>query len=745
MNTQGTAALPAGSAQGRGLARNEQIPVVAPIATAPQDFNLRDIVDVFRAHWLVFILSLLLVLGAGAALSVLIPPSYESTAVINLEDSTSYFDKEKMLGGEIPGLTRDTSVLYSLPLAIRVLQRLHAERLLKDEPGDRIASLPAKQIRKFRKKLRVEQTPGSSVIAITYKDTNPELAAAVVNRVVEEFRDMKSELLSKRYLMVKQSLDQEVTRLREEVRKAEEKVADYKKTHNLSDSIGISLKIRQVGDLNSELRQAQAELRDRELYWKQISSLLRSGDISAASTVVDSPLVRSLREQEVALTAKIRELEREYGVRHPIMAETKARLKQVQESFRKELNALANNAKQNVAIQRQKVSALNSSIRSLEEEILRGQQALVALKDMERDAESSRRVLEKFLVAEKQHSLSAQNQITLSNPITVISKGFVPVESVFPSPKHILLLSFLAASLLATMAVFFAEHLNPKAQRSISKRYRHNHLTQRRQNEAGADSALLQDAAAETSENAVKEEVRYIAEPPPSPRQDTAVIVPIPGDGNSIVPATEMLGKMQSRFSQAIARLHDTLMARIDTKESPIILVTSAGKKGDKVSIASALAALDASRGKKSLLVDLTFGEAELHRAFALQPVPGIGDVLHKKLSLLKAIQTDFRTHVSLFARGGELDQQTARKMIEGAPALFKLLRRYFDVVYVVVRDAGGLSGQELFADEIDQLLVVAEQKGNEHVRLTEMLVRSRLAEVKEKTLPVFVERQQVK
>ncbi len=734
MKSETARRLEADESNTSGLTIREPIPVVGPALGSADEFSLRDVFAVFRAHLPLFLATLLSVLGVGLVLALITPPSYESTAVINLEDRSSFVNTEKMLGGEVPGISRDTSVLESMPLAIRVLGRLQEEKRLPQAEGKKIGSIPAVQIKQFRRKLKVEHTPGSSVYAISYKDTDPEFAARVVNLVVEEFRNMKSELLGKRYATVRGSINQEAERLRDEVRKAEKKVADYKKAHGLSDNIGIALKIRQVSDLNSELRQAKTALRQMESKWKQLSALTQSGNTAAIATVVNSVLVQTLRDRQVALKARIRELEQEYGARHPIMADARAQLEEINGSIRRELDFLVENSRNDLQAQKQKVELLVADIKRLEEEILRAQEALLRLGDMERDAESSRRVLEQFLVAEKQHSISAQNQIALSNPITVISRGFVPVESAFPNPRHILVLFALAAPILATMMVFFAEHFNPRLR---SRQL----LTETRSNERLSGQHEVASESVPQPEPDGDDDVRFIGDTV-VPLQQDELSVPIPGDGFTIVPATEMVSKMQSRFSAAVSRLNDVLMARIGETEPKVILVTSVGRKGDKVSIAAALAALNAGRGKKVIVVDISMGEAELHRAFALEPSPGMSEVMHKKMPLLKAFQTDFRTHVSLFTRGAPLNSSEMPKLIDAAPALFTLLKRYFDQIYVVVRDINVAAQDELFSDQVDQILLVMEQNGNQHVKLTSMLLKSTLASVKDKVVPVYVARQ---
>ncbi len=662
------------------LAAREVVPVLAVPELPPVHFSLQDATAVFRAHWWLFFGTLLLVLGIGFVVALLMPSFYESTAIIDLEDRAPFSDTEKAFGGEIPGLSRDAALLESMPLAIRVLTRLRKERLLPaTEPrqGASIASIPASMIDRFREHLRVEHAPDSSVYTISYRDTDPRRAARVVNLVVETFRKMRRELLGKRYDSVRRSIRQEAARLRVAVRKAEEKVVEFKKSHDLLDGIGISLKIQQIGDLNAELRRLRSDLRDAEARRKRVSAMSRVGNVAA----------------------------------------------------------LLNTARNDVRSLRSRIADLRGDIDRLEKEVSQGQEAMVTLRDLQRDAESGRKVLEKLLVAEKQHGMSVRNQIVLSNPVTVISKGFVPVEPIFPTRWHIMALSLLAAPLLATMLVLFAERFNSRLRRQKLQAWREAAAAERKER-------LKADASDGVDDNdAPAESVRHIggsgvADTVPHP------VIPIPGDGATIVPATEVLGKMQSRFSQAIAHLNGLLRSRLGGRGPFVTVVTSVGKPGDKVSVAAALAALNAAEGKKVVLVDLSLGEAELHRAFMLEPSPGMTDVLRKKRSLLKAFQTDFRTHVSLFARGAPASDEEIAQLLDAAPALLTLLKRYFDQVYVVVRDIDHASRSQLLVDEADQVLLVMEQKDGDHIKLTSLLLRSTLAAVRDRTLPVYVARQ---
>jgi len=199
--------------------------------------------------------------------------------------------------------------------------------------------------------------------------------------------------------------------------------------------------------------------------------------------------------------------------------------------------------------------------------------------------------------------------------------------------------------------------------------------------------------------------------------------------------------KQKSKFAVAINEFNERLLSRLERKQSNVVLITGKHGVGDKVSVAAAIAVLNASHGKKVMLVDYTRGEAEVHRAFGMQPSPGIAEVVKKSMPLLKAFQTDFRTHVSLFARGEFVDNDVSMTMLSAAPALFTLLRKYFDLIIIVARDLDVATGAELFSDNVDQAIVVVGRKIVDSGALVEISTDPRLSKIGNRLLPVVIER----
>ncbi|HFD88071.1 MAG TPA: hypothetical protein ENJ35_10405 [Gammaproteobacteria bacterium] len=683
-------------------------------------------------------------LGLGLLLAMTIKPGYVSTAVISVTDTPAISAKGKAPRADPAAAAgKDVALLKSERLAINVLQSLRGDNGEKSANSDgSVTSVSGKAVSKFLKKLKISQSANSPVIAISYKSSDPQRAAMIVNRVVDEFRKLKGELLAAQMAEEKDFVDTELSIRRKELLEADKKVEEYKQAHGLSDKIGLEMRVRQIGTLKTQLLLAKLDQQKAESRWRQINGLVKSGNMSALGVAVDSPLVRKFREKEVDLKNRIRELQNEYGPRHPVLIDARSQLEELRDSIRKELLYVSQNIKQDVSIEKQRAAALQQNIDKLEAEVAVGQGSQVRLREMERDADSIKRIYEELLQKTKAMDVNSKD-LVLSRIVTVISRGYKPAEAVFPKPSQIMVLTLVGAALLGLLAAFVAEYFNPRVSPAYDRSGKTIPVEKYLQTPAAAAlgaSSTANTASSANAANESSEQVRYIQQPQ-SPEKSMESAIPIPGDGSGIVPASELLMKQKSKFAVAINEFNERLLSRLDSKRTNVVLITGKHGVGDKVSVAAAVAVLNASRGRKVMLVDYTRGEAEVHRAFGMQPAPGIAEVTKKSIPLLKAFQTDFRTHVSLFARGEFVDNEVSMTMLSAAPALFTLLKKYFDLVIVVTRDLDVATGAELFSDNVDQAIVVVGRQFVDAGALADISSDSRLEKLGNRLLPVVIER----
>ena len=709
----------------------------APAAVGGDDLDLPGIAALLRAHWP----SVLAVMGAtlllGLLLALLKQPEYVSTGVISVAEPPAIGARTK---GKTPRADprsggRDVALLRSRRLAVRVLQALATSSGREESP----VAISSGRVSRFLGRLKVSQAPGSSVITISYRAGSPREAARTVNQVIDSFRELKGEQVAALFNSEKRYVDSEIQRRRDELAAVQRRIDEFRKANGLADDVSVSVKARQVGTLDGQLALAQAQAEKAAARWRHVEALIRAGDMAAVGAAVDSPLVRHFREKEVALQNRISEMRNEYGPRHPKLIDAQTQLAELRASIERELRYLARTMKNDVAAEQRRVRALQQGIDRLEEEIARAQTAGGGLKELELEAEAIREQFRELLKRAKTLDPQAR-ELAVAKLVSVISPGYEPGGPVFPTRKQILSLAVAAALLLGLLAAFLAEYFNPKLTRPRAWRP----PTAPALAGGRAPAALAAGAGVASGRPAPaagNDDLRLIPLRDGDGSEDLAV-VPIPGDGAGIVPATEVAMKQRSRFAGAIARLNDRLLARLRNGGPKVVLVTGSHGIGDKVSVAAALAVLNARQGRRVVLVDLSRGEAEVHRAFGMSPSPGLAEIIARSTTLTRAFQTDFRSHVTLLTRGEFVDNRLAKRLVDVAPSLMLLLKKYFDLIFVVTRNIEVATEAEIFADRIDQALaVVSPPSGSREARADAVIANPRLRRLRSRLLPVVVRR----
>src|SRR5215218_2224819 len=172
----------------------------------------------------------------------------------------------------------------------------------------------------FAGKLAVVQDSDSYLISVTYTSQDREKAALIANRVAEMY--VADQLNTKLVATDRASgwLEERLHSLRDEVRQADQAVAEYQAKNNLVASQGVMLNDQELSDLNRQLITARADLAERQAKLRLVREMRSRGEaLDAMADVASSPLILNLREQEAQLVREEADLRSLYGARHPRM------------------------------------------------------------------------------------------------------------------------------------------------------------------------------------------------------------------------------------------------------------------------------------------------------------------------------------------------------------------------------------------------------------------------------------------
>nr|MBA3920868.1 polysaccharide biosynthesis tyrosine autokinase [Nostocaceae cyanobacterium] len=224
-----------------------------------EQVDIQKYLQVLQRRWLpvVGIFSISVTLGCLYALSL--KPSYkaEGSLMIKTNRTSSLAGLPEDIGrleslsqNENP-LETQVRVVASNPVLEKTIQSLN----LKDAKGQ---LLP---IRALAGKLKIEGIKGSDVIQLSYKDNDPQLAAKVVNQVIDNYMKLNVEANQNDAFTAKQILVKELPNAEQIVRNAELKLRSFKEINKVIvlDQQATAA-VDAISKLESQISQTKAQL-----------------------------------------------------------------------------------------------------------------------------------------------------------------------------------------------------------------------------------------------------------------------------------------------------------------------------------------------------------------------------------------------------------------------------------------------------------------------------------------------------
>jgi uncharacterized protein involved in exopolysaccharide biosynthesis/Mrp family chromosome partitioning ATPase len=335
---------------------------------------------------------------------------------------------------------------------------------LMDNPLDVPPDL--RVLKAMKEKLEVFPVEKSRVVVVKFSSKDPKLAEAVPNALAEAYlglqRDNKQSINSG----AADFLQPEIDALRERVKTAEARVADFKASADILDGQNQStLATQQLGELSSELSRVRANRGSAEATSSAMRAALASGaSLDTLPSVQSSGLIDRLREKRVDIATNIADLSVNLLDGHPKLKALRAQLNDLDGQIRTEakkvlvsLDTLADTA-------RKREQQLVIDLNRLKSEAARAGGQSVELRALEREANAQSQLLESYLARFREASARTDNNYVPADA-RIIAMAPFPSESYFPKKVPITIAAFFAGLLAGVMGALLSELFSGRAMR----------------------------------------------------------------------------------------------------------------------------------------------------------------------------------------------------------------------------------------------------------------------------------------
>jgi succinoglycan biosynthesis transport protein ExoP len=510
-------------------------------------------------------------------------------------------------------------------------------------------------------------------VSVTCRDAAK--AARLANAVTRAYLAEQTYVRSEAARQVSQSLSSHLNELKERVHEAETRVENFKVNNNIFSAGGQLITEQQLAELNNQLGTARARTAAAKARLDQVERLQASGvETGAFPEAVQSQTIAMLRTQYAEVMRRQAEQMTTLGPRHPAVIEIKAEAERLRRNIDDEIRRIALSARTDYDSSRANDETLAANLEKLKHNAVATNEAMVSLRELERDVLASRAVYEAFLVRARE--TSEQERIDTKN-IRVISPADTPLRRSFPPSNLLIAIGALLIGAAAGIGIVLRESASDE--------------TKPRRSGLGSWFSGLASATSKLR---------------PAARDTSAlpILAVLPNvDVSYGLSAAE---DPKSRFASEIQKVHDAVREGHKGRGNPTVLVITSSDEDDTVAVALMLAA--AATVKHSvLLIDADVERRTLSALDADHTSTGLVDVAAGRRTLADVVVRDADTNINLLPfvapgsrRNGSLREADVKKAFEQTKS--------FDMVIVAAIRLNGEPCTRMFASLVDHIILVA-------------------------------------
>jgi len=544
------------------------------------------------------------------------PPVYETVSSIEIEPNEfAGSDLAAIFAEEDEGanaLQTQMRVLESDSVLFQTAQDLDLVRLIRGgKRGQSDSSAPGEvtpqerhtMIGMIKGGLSVTIVPGTRIVEIHYRSTDPKLATEIVNQLVETYSDEDLQTKFERTQHVSAWLQKRLDDLRKQASDTQQQLADYEKAHNIVGADENSnLTIQTLEDVSHDLNDAEADRIIKEARVHEFDSL----NPDMVALMGDNPSVGALRQQLTELQTQRAQLAAKYGPKHPQLQLLDTQIAKVQAQINGEIALARRQVQQEYQGALGAESALRQRLTEQEDAAYRLNENVAQYAILRHQAELTRNLYDTLEMRLEEASVSAG--LSAAN-ITVVDRAVVPLTPVAPRKRTSLLAGLVGGFLVGCVLAFVIESIDDRLQTS----------------EEVENASMLPSLAA----------VPHMSYDPTRQRSEGREDA---GGARRAPQQLITLWDPKSNSAEAYRGMRSALLLSSIDNPPRVIVVTSAFPAEGKTTTAVNLAIVLAQRNERVLLIDGDLRRGSLYRVFGLSDQSfGLSSVLtqprmHKEL-----------------------------------------------------------------------------------------------------------------
>ncbi|HYD72920.1 MAG TPA: polysaccharide biosynthesis tyrosine autokinase [Candidatus Binatia bacterium] len=638
-------------------------------------FGITAALQMLRRRILIMALVGVTVAVGAFAYLMLQTPRYSATALVMINPRQErVLDNESVIGAlprdsstidsEIE-LLRSPALLNELGQALGMMRRNDPNAPSAEEISSSLAGA-----------IQVRRRGLTYVIEITATSTDPQRAQLIANTYADVYIASQVNARVDTAARANSWLSRRLAELREDVQAKESAAETFRVESGLMAAQGTTLAESQIGNVQNQVLQAQADLAEREARYRQLQEMRNSGaSLESIGNALNSGTITNLREREAEIARRQSDLESRYLDTHPAIQAVRAERRDIEAQIQREIQRISVNLGNEVNVARARLGTLQESLRNAAGDLSDNSSASVRLRELEREAAASRQVYESYL--QRYQEIADQDQLNTSDA-RLMAYASLPGAPSSPRLRIAIALAVAVGLMLGFGAGVIAEILDQSVKNA---------------DELEAKVGYPAIASIPTISK------RMMRQMPPAERH----------------PSGYLVGRPMSAFTEALRVLRTVIVySKLDFSVK-VVAITSALPDEGKTTISMCLARVAAMSGQRVCVVDCDLRKQSINDVIDIETDVGILQVLAGEAPWRSAIVRDPNSdaHVLPVATSGFTPRD-----VFGSDAMSRLvgeLRAHYDLVILDCAPILAVAETRVLVKHADSVVIVA-RAGRSHI-----------------------------
>ena len=639
----------------------------------------------WRRRWVVA--ATMAVICAGTVIGLMMTtPKYQSTALILIEPRVNRVAETTSVLSNLPAdfetVQTEVEVIASYGLLNKVVRDLKltkypefnsslkpvwfGKRILNNLFSSEGPPPTQEQLERDATNTLLASTAASSsgrsrVVSLTVEAESPAMAAKLANAVSDAY--LVSQLDAKFEATQRTStwLNKRLRELKEQVRSSEQAVEQYRQEAGLIEGKNSSLSTAdQMMSLNNQIVLAGTQRAEAEARLSSVRSVMGNPEaMSSVSVIMGNDMIQRLKGEEATIRRNVASLSQRYGPKHPQILQAEVELADIQQKMNLETSKIVASLESDVAMARSRENSLIGAQNRLESNMSSQNQRGIKLRELTRESEANRALMETFLGRFKELSDQSNMQTTDAR---VISRAQPPASPSSPQTRFILFVALMASAGIGIALAVVVERLDSGVH-------------------TGRDIERWTGLSVLT------------------------IVPELKGKGSPANKSMQVVTAPMSRYTESYRNLLVGLnLSNVDNPPK-IIAVTSANPSEGKTVTSISMAAAAAATGKRVLILDCDLRRPRLHQELGVSRGPGLVDYLAGQAELEAVMRTDERYNLQYITAGSET--QNVLSLIESQKlrALLTQMKPHFGLIVVDTPPLLAVADAKVLAERCDSVV----------------------------------------